>query len=362
MAEQVGLMAARYSVVQTDLATGAVVTELPVTGIGYTDTLNAAGTATVGVPLAAPEADPATLIVGSSGLAVLRNDSPMWGGILWGASADLAAGTLTLSASGFHSYYSHRFLDAKNGYTTTSSDQALILKEWFAYANANGGIGTDTATVTTTGHLRSRKWSFYEFKNMAEAIDEMADDLNGFNFRYEAYWLAGVGRRVGNRFRLARRNSASFPQLEHRVNCNVTAVDYDGTQLATQAYAFGADLGTGAKPYASSGNPALTGPRRVAVATYADIKTTASLITKAAAIANVGSQPIAVPTLTLYPDRFTPSQFTPGAVGTVIADSGYVALFEEFVITERGVEVDANGTETVSLALASKDVFNANPG
>lgn len=355
-------MAARYSVVQTDLKTGSVVTELPVTGIGYTDTLNAAGTATVGIPLAAPEADPGKLIVGSTGLAVLRNDSPVWGGIVWGAAADLAAGTLTLSASGYHSYYAHRFLDAKKGYATTGNDQSLILKEWFGYANANGGIGTDTSTVTGTGHNRSRKWSFYEFKNMAEAIEEMADDLNGFNFRYEAYWIPGVGRRVGNRFRIARRGSVSFPQLEHRVNCNTTAVNYDGTQLATQAYAFGADLGTGAKPYASASNPALTGPRCVAVATYADTKTTASLIPKAAAMANVGSQPIAVPALTLYPDRFTPAQFTPGAVGTVIADSGYVALFEEFVITERNVEVDANGSETVSLALASKDVFNADPG
>ena len=57
-AGKVGVMAARYSVVQTDVRTGNVVKTLPVTGIQFTHSLNAAGTATVGIPLFAPEADP----------------------------------------------------------------------------------------------------------------------------------------------------------------------------------------------------------------------------------------------------------------------------------------------------------------
>ncbi|MDN3259597.1 hypothetical protein QWJ26_07165 [Streptomyces sp. CSDS2] len=350
-------MGAKYTVLQTDVKTGNVVTRLPVTGIEYADSLNESGAASVGIPLFAPEADPAALSPGISGLSILRDNAPIWAGIVWGATADLDAGTLTLTASGFHSYYKRRYLDGKRGYARKSVDQSVLLKDWISYANSNGGIGTDISAVTARGHLRTREWSFYEFKNIAGAIEELADDLNGFNFRYEPFW-ATAGVRIGHRLKVVSRGTETFPQLEHRASCNVTSVTYDGTQLATQAYAFGADLGTGAKPYASSSNPALTAPRMVSVATYSDIKTTASLLPKAAAIATVGSQPIAVPSLTVYPGQFSPVQFLPGAVGTVIVDSGYVALLEEFVITERRVGVDVNGTESISLALASKDVFN----
>ncbi|MBB1251846.1 hypothetical protein H3146_00485 [Streptomyces sp. OF3] len=351
---------AEYAVVQTNLRTGAVVTTLPVTGLSYVETLNAAGDATVGMPLFAPEADAGSLTPGGSGLVVLRDGEPVWGGVLWGASADLGEGVLTLNASGYHSYYGRRYLDAKAGYKRKSTDQAVLLREWIGYANANGGIGTDTSTITNTGRVRTRSWSFYEFKCIAEAIDEMADDITGFDFRYESFWHT-QGSRVGHHFRISQRGSLSFPQLEHRANCNATNVSYDGTQLTTHAYAFGADLGSGAKPYASSSNPALDTPRMVSVATYSDTKTTASLIPKAAAIATLGRKPIGVPTLTLYPG-FSPSQFIPGAVGTVVVDSGgYVALLDEFVITERRVDVDTTGGETVSLSLASREAFIANP-
>ncbi|MFD7610996.1 hypothetical protein [Streptomyces sp. NPDC059828] len=335
---------------------------LPVTGIEYVDTLNGAGTASVGMPLHAPEADPSTLLPGASGLAILRDDTPVWGGILWGATADLSAGTLALSASGYHSYYAHRYLDSTKGYSRKNADQSTLLKDWISYANANGGIGTDTSAIATRGRTATREWSFSEFKKISEAIEELADDLDGFNFRYEPYWVT-TGTRIGNRFRVVKRGAEAYPQLEHRVSCNVTGVTYDGTQLATQAYAFGADLGTWMKPFATSSNPALTTPRMVTVATYSDLKASGQLIPKAAALATVGSQPIAVPTLTLYPQQFSPVQFQPGAVGTAIADSGYVALMEQYVITERRVGVDVNGTETVSLALASKEVFdNGNSG
>jgi hypothetical protein len=43
--------------------------------------------------------------------------------------------------------------------------------------------------------------------------------------------------------------------------------------------------------------------------------------------------------------------------GVVKATSGYVRLSDDFVITERRIAVDVNGTESVALSLASKEVF-----
>jgi hypothetical protein len=358
--------AARYEVVQIVAKTGEVVGSIPATGIQYSETLNAAGSATVGVPLKA--ADPDTLEPGKSALVITRDDEPVWGGMLWTASADLDAGTLTLNASGWHSYYSTCYLGGfregmgENGRLPGrwlgykgKKDQALLLRDWIEIANEDGGIGTDTAWLNTTGRIRSREWGFAEFKNTAEAINELADEDGGFDFRYETYWRADGT--VGNRFVMMSRAGRVIPSaLVHRENCNVTQVSYDGSKLATRAFAFGADLGTGVKPYAYQSND-LDTPALIHVATYSDLKSTGELIPKASAIAAVGRQVIAIPTLTLYPGTFDPQSFLPGAVGTVQADCGYVRLLEDFVLTERRVDVDVNGTETVALSLASKDVF-----
>jgi hypothetical protein len=353
----------QYEVLQVEARTGIVEATLPVTGIQYGESLNKAGTATVGIPLDA--ADPETLQPGRSALVVTRDDGPVWGGMLWTTNADLAAGTLTLNASGWHSYYSACYLGGWVpmqigrlpgkwlGYTG-KKDQALLITDWLTFANDNGGIGTDVSQIYTRGVIRSREWGFAEFKNIAEAINELADEDSGFDFRYDTYWRSKT--RIGNRFRYNSRLQQTFPTLTHRSNADVTQVAYDGSKLASRAWAFGADMGTGLKPFASSLN-SLDTPSLTSVVTYADLKSTGDLIPKAAALGAVGRQVIAIPTLTLYPGVFDPDAFLPGAKGTVNVDSGYVRLLEQFVITERRVDVDVNGTETASLSLASKEVF-----
>ncbi|WP_030240774.1 MULTISPECIES: hypothetical protein [unclassified Streptomyces] len=359
-----------YEVLQVEAKTGDVEATLPVTGISYGETLNSAGTASVGMPLSA--ADPDTLKPGRSALVVTRDGETVWGGMLWTATADLAAGTLALNASGWHSYYSACYLGGWvpkddeggrpqvipgrwKGYSGTK-DQALLLTDWIEWANDNGGIGTDTSRLTTTGRIRSRDWGFAEFKNIAEAINELADEDGGFDFRYETFWANGKRTRVGNRILRTGRVSLTFPTLTHLVDADVSQVAYDGSKLATRAWAFGADMGTGLKPYATVSNP-LDAPTLTQVVTCSDLKSTASLTPKAGALAAVGRQAIAIPTLKLYPGVFDPRDFIPGAYGTVNVDSGYVRLLEEFVLTERRVEVDVNGTEAATLSLASKEVF-----
>ncbi|MFE0699410.1 hypothetical protein [Streptomyces sp. NPDC058872] len=353
---------AAYSVVQTDLKTGDVVAELPVTGIQFTHSLNASGTATVGIPLFAPEADPESLAPGVSGLAILRDGTPVWAGILWALAADIAAGTLVLSASGYHSHYQGRHF--VNGWTARSLEQADIIKAWFAYFNADNGIGTDTSLITSTGHKRTTVWTRYELKNAAEAIEELADNIGGFNFRYVPYWVT-AGKKVGHRFVMTDRSGVTASHvLTHRVNCNVTGVSYDSTALCTVAYATGADKGNGEKLVGIFENPSLAArmPERVMVGSYTDVKETQTLIDKAQATINAGAVPVAIPELTLYPGQFGPLDFVPGDVTAIDIDAGYVALFDEFVVTECATTVDVNGSESIKLALASKELWsNANP-
>ncbi|MFJ8955624.1 hypothetical protein ACIRO1_36590 [Streptomyces sp. NPDC102381] len=348
-------MSAQYEVLQVESLTGYVVGSLPVTGISYSETRNAAGACTVGIPLGA--ADPETLVPGRSALVVTRDDEPVWGGLLWTASADLAGGTLSLNASGWHSYYAGRVLH--DGYTG-SKDQASLLSDWYAACNVDGGISTDTSQVRARGQVRTRSWTKYELKPVSDAISELAEDEGGFSFRYETYWVDST--HVGNRVLISDPGGNAMPYpLTHTVNCNVTQVAYDATAMATRVYAVGADNGDGSKLVGIADNATLTGvmPTKHAVQTFSDVKATQPLIDKAAAIALAGRAPIAIPTLTLYPGQYNPTAFHPGDSGPVQVDSGYVRVLDDFVITERKTDVDTNGTEATSLSLANKELFTS---
>jgi hypothetical protein len=353
------MTAAVYKVVNYNTRTRAVISTLPIAGLSYTDTLNAAGSVSVVIPLDAPEANATDLNPGGSGLVVTRDDVPVWGGILWGLSADLSAGTLTLAGSGYLSHYTNVHLSA--GYTGTM-DQGAMLRAWIALANQGGsdGIATDTAGVADMGQTRTRTWTKYEFKSLGEAIAEMADDIGGYNFRFEPYWTDSTHTAIGNRLVVTPRGGSDLGiTLTHRVNCNVTGVTYDSSSLATNVYVFGADTGNGEKLMGSAINLPLwnTIPAKDVVLTYADVKETQTLLDKANAAAAVGQMPIAVPTLTLYPGQYDPTTFRNGDSLNVEADYGYVALLDEFVVTERTVGIDVNGTETVTLSLANKGLF-----
>lgn len=339
-----------YKVLQVEAMTGNVIATLPVTGISYGETLNAAGTASVGMPLDA--ADPATLVPGRTALVVTRDGVPMWGGQIWTAAADLAAGTLTLNASGWHSYYAGRLLH--DGYEG-KKDQALLLTDWFRLCNDDGGIDTDTSQLTTTGRIRSRTWTQYELKPVSEAISELADEDGGFNFRYDTYWRSAT--RIGNRVMKTGLGGSPFPfALTHTVNCDVTQVSYDSAAMATRVYAVGADNGNGTKLVGIADND-LSMPKKQLAVSFSDVKSTETLLDKAHALAYAGSAPVAIPTLTLYPGEFSPADFNPGDAGAVQIDSGYVAVLDDFVVTERKTSVDANGTEVTSLSLANKGLF-----
>ncbi|MEU6684434.1 hypothetical protein [Streptomyces sp. NPDC046832] len=354
----------KYEVLQVEARSGNVEASLPFTGLSYSETINAAGSATVTIPLDA--ADPAKLVVGRSALVPVADGEPVWGGLLWGATADLAAGTLTLNASGWHSYYDRRYLvrfslrpgsatlGKWTGYTARK-ERSEMLRDWFDLTAA-GGIDTDTSMLTERGFFRKRDWSFAEFKNMAEGVAELAEEGSGFDFWYETVWRNSARTRVANRVRTRSRLSRTFPTLTHRSNADVTQVSYDGTKLASRAWAFGADDGKGSKPLATRDNT-LDTPTLHQVTTFSDVKGTAELQPKASAMAAAGKAPIAIPTLTVYPGLFRPSQFMPGAVGYVKASAGYVRLNDDYVLTERNVNVNENGTESISLALASKEVF-----
>ncbi|MEV0126354.1 hypothetical protein AB0I16_33220 [Streptomyces sp. NPDC050703] len=344
---------AEYEIFQVEARSGNVIASLPFTGLSYGEALNAAGSCTVGIPLDA--ADPETLAPGRSGIVVVRDGEPDWGGLLWTAQADLAAGALTLNSAGWHSYYAGRVLE--DGYKTRGSDQAFMLRRWLDTCNEDGGIDTDTSAITSAGKQRVRNWTKYEFKVVADAIAELADESGGFHFRYETYWRNKKRTRVGNRFYRFALNEFALPfTLTHRGNCDVTQVSYDAAAMVTHAYAVGADAGNGKKLVGTATN-SIEMPKKQVVTTFSDVKKTSTLTDKARAIAEAGRSPVAIPALNLYPGVFRPADFIVGTAGFVKVDAGYVRVNGEYVLTERKTDVDENGTEVTALSLANREVF-----
>jgi hypothetical protein len=289
---------------------------------------------------------------------VLRGDEPVWGGILWGADADLAAGTLALSASGYHSHYAG--VHFNNGYSATGVDAGAMLRAWFALANGGPSpLNTDASGVPDMGQPRQRSWTKYELKSMGDAITELAEENNGFNFRYMPAYGPGNATVTHRIITSAQGGTDLGIVLTHRVNCDVSKVTYDTSSLATNVYALGADNGNGERLLGTAGNADLLArvPSRDVVLNFADVKETQTLLAKAGAAANIGRVPIASPTVTLYPGQYDPTVFTNGDYVEVQCDYGYVALLDDFAITERRVSVNANGAETTTLALVNRDLF-----
>lgn len=349
------MAAAKYRVFRTRAKDGSDVESLPVLSIAYGEALHGEASASVTIPLNCVQADPDRLIPGVSGLAIERDGWPVWGGIIWTMSADLAAGTLTLNAGGYHSYYKGRVLH--DGYSR-QADQSLLVNDWIASCNADNGIGTNTASFFSTGRESFRSWTQYELKNVADAIQELGDSENGFDFRYLPY-RDGSGY-IAHKIVWTARGAAGIPlALVHGGNCDVTQVSYDSAAMATRAYAVGADNGNGTKLVGITDNADLATrmPTKHIVASFSDVKYTETLLDKSAAIIDAGRVPVAIPSLTLYPGLFDPTTFVPGASGPVQIDSGYVALYDDFVITDRRTSVDTNGVEHTSLSLANKELF-----
>ncbi|GEB50452.1 hypothetical protein [Streptomyces cacaoi] len=347
-----------YELLHVEARTGAVIEPLPIASLNYVDELNAAGSIRAEIPANVPGITSDSLWTGGSGLVVLRDGDPVWGGFLWAADADLDANKVSLSGTGYFSHYENVHLDRGYNGNNSKVNQSWHLRNWIEYANSNGGIDTDTRYINTDAVSTRRSWDVSEFKSIGDAIEEIAEDDRGFNFRIMPFWM-NRGKLVGNRFVRTSRGGSVVPfRLVHKQTCNVKKVTYDSASLATHAYALGAQDKSGRRPIESATNAGLYArmPRKNVVKSYTDAKDRHTLRSKAASLASAGKTPIAVPSLTLYPD-LDPFAFSPGDTGTVYVQQGYVRVNDDFVITSRSISVDTAGREETSLSLANKEVY-----
>ncbi len=308
------------------------------------------------------ELDPALGLISRATLAPARtrvwferDGVLMHSGIVWTAKANMGDNTLDIAGEGVHSYFRRRHI--RTNLTFTGVEQHEIARQLvtLAQTDANSSIGVQL-DPSNSRVGRDRSWLSVERKSIGEAIEQLGNVENGFDWAYRTAWVAGVptttftfsgpmGRRTEHVFDVG-------------TNCSLLSYDEDGTTISNRVDAIGAGEGSDAL-IASVANASLQGPYRILedVISHSDVRDIGTLYEHAWRRLSRGVGPIRHVELQVFADAEPPiGSYEVGDQVTVRADYGWVRLDGAFRIVEVAVGV-SGGIETVALALAGLEVF-----
>ena len=185
-----------YRYLFADLATNAILAELPITGVSFTQQLNTSGTFTGRLLLSGVNAAGLNVangtIPGRTVVYVDRDGTLVWGGIIWGREYSSTSQTLTFQAREFMSYFERRRITSTQAYINIDQldlAQALISNAQGApYGNIGLLYNQDPASTTTSGNLVTRTYYGYEYKTVFSAIQDLSKQLDGFDYEIEVYY------------------------------------------------------------------------------------------------------------------------------------------------------------------------------
>lgn len=225
-------------------------------GAGYSKQLNAPGSAQINLALTAK---------GTAGLSWAENiaidglgtaktfgylvneDSGdvEWWGLVWAAPINVASRTVQLQCSGIGSLLSARA--KRTDSTWTNTDQATIVAALLAEAQSGTrrDLYIDASGIAATGVLRSRTILGAERHYFGQLIAEMANWLNGYDFRYDAQWTGGGAAPIHQFVLLypAPRNTPVATLIATGTGTvALTGWNIDGTSVATDVDAIGNQL------------------------------------------------------------------------------------------------------------------------
>ena len=347
-----------YTVLICDSTTDIALGEVPAITITYGEVLNGAGAASVEIPLNTPAGNISALAPLQQSIFVLRDGVPVWGGILWAYSMDAAANKATLSCTGFMSLLNRRRMRATVKYE--GIDQALIVKDFVDVAQAlsGGNMLIDTSDVVAVGKTRDRTYYDYERKNIGEAIEQMSDVRDGFDYAIRPAYVAGA---------LTRRMTVTYPNtgrntnivLDTGSNVDLMSVTSDATQMTTVQHIKGEGDGANAL-LATATNAALLNVYPMVESLFAaqDVKQQSTMDDYAQRGIDLGKEPVVIPTVQISGESDPQiGSYITGDHVRVVANYGLLNIDATFRITAWTAVVAEVGSETVTIQLAPLEVF-----
>jgi hypothetical protein len=362
-----------WKLIYTDLKSGTILGELPAQSFSFTETLNADGGFQVTMPLvnttptgrltndaSAIQITSAELAPGQTGIYFERGGTLMGGGILWGVSASVAANSLTLSGGGFLSYFRHRTIKVDTVHSAV--DQLNIARSFLDVAQAVGGgdIGILTSETSVSGVTRDRTYLGYERRIVAEALEQLSQVQNGFDFRFSSGYVAGA---IATEFVTIFPSSGRRTSFVFELGANIQLLDFksNGSTLTNHVDAIGGGDGedlpiqTAQDPTGLSSRPLLE-----TVLNLSDVTVEATLLEHAKRAITRGSEPMVQLDVLVFPDQLPVlGSYVIGDLVKVRGSYGYIDLDDSwFRITSINVSVSDDGSEESKLSLIPQGVFN----
>jgi hypothetical protein len=250
----------RWQYLICDLVTGAVVDELPLTGVRMSKLVNGSGqfgaTLRLGDLSVSQQRDAYALTrpVRNTVCAV-RDGVPWWGGIIWASDYNSEQHTVTLAGADFWSYFDHRKVVevlptpplattyvAGLTYSQVAVEQNQLARNLVALAQSHtgGNIGI-TFDSASSGMTRDRTYQGYDLDYVGEALRELAAVIDGPDIRFDVAGFDGNGRPV-------RRMLTGTPRLgqtgtphrwDYGANLDSFVWSSGGGAMANRAYAQG---------------------------------------------------------------------------------------------------------------------------
>ena len=377
---------AEYRCISMDLLTGTRIAELPLTGLSYSKTLSGAGEASGTLYLPPPNSVANRSLAADWNnavdecrrqLVIERDGVVVWSGIVWASPYDDANQTRSIKCGEDWSYFRKRLID----YTYTFSDipqmdivdSIMYLAQGYAPANVGVSVVKNLASGFTDVS-RDRTYSRNELKTVADAIEQLAEVANGFEFGIDSSWSSsGTLQKVLN-LHFPRRGR-SYNETGHVFELGRNMVSFtwpsDGTRTANRCWAQGQGEGDSqlvsiaADTYQiqslASGGPGY--PLIEDVYTAGDISVQSTLDAIAVARVQYRSVPVTLPELTVRAD-LDPGlgSYICGDACRVIINPNTTPRFPDGIdafyrIVGYSVNVDDMGQEDVKLILNEEFIY-----
>lgn len=304
---------ATYTYLFGDLRTGSILGELPLDDVKFSSELKGAGSWSASLALGDARVralEPIALTrPGRAALYIDRDGTLVGGGPVWTrrfATDGDDAGKLMLAGNGWLSYLAHRHI--RSNLVFVDADQAQIVAEiLYHLADQPGGDIGIAVVAPPSGVLRDRTYYGYERKLAGEAIQQLAEVGDGFDFVLEVAWDddgAPVKTLVVAYPRLGVQ-AFETPLMFDRPG-NIVGFDWpeDATRMANLSDAIGVGEGDDMLIATSVRGDMLDGGYALfeQVASYKDVRVYSTLVEHADADVDAAAAPVTIPTLTVLGD------------------------------------------------------------
>jgi hypothetical protein len=359
-------MGTTYTYLIADLRTGAILDELPLSGVSFDKKLNDTGSMRGQLRVDDPEIrirEPRLLTEpGRAAIYVDRDGDLLWGGIIWTSRYLAANGTLELGASDLLSYFEHRLVlnpaSPAAGVSFPATDQIALAQALVqqAQAQTGGDLGIAFTGAQSSGVTRTLAYAAGDLKPVADALRDLANADNGFDFGFDVrYDESGAPERF-LRLGFPRLGQPGGPHVwEYGANLIDFAWPSDAASMATRMFGVGGDGALSIREDASAyaaGWPLLDG-------SAAQLDTTDQALLDANVRGELAARrrPVVLPELTVRADLDpVVGAYSVGDDARIIIDDPFFAG-EQLDVTVRilGFEVspgDDAGQEQVTLTVA----------